>query len=286
MLVEINLLPQKEPKKFNIFYLSGIVAILVLIGGLYFWQIQSAKNDIASLEQQIAMTKKIATKQQENAKMTEVTTSASLLKVAVDWANSYPIDTIPVMRHLTSLLPDRGFIQTFAYSEAGTVTLSVQFDNAREAAYFLESLKDSDWITDATLNSLTISETKETTKATAQTAAQNPAASTTNNASGQNTGSAATTSTNQQSTPNTATTNQNSSSVQQNNPNNTASTTTNQATVTNSNTTGTVATTPAITPDKNILPRYIGQFEIKFNLEAIKKSTKKSKKEEKGVTGS
>ncbi|MEO2074624.1 MAG: hypothetical protein ABGX20_04435 [Bacillus sp. (in: firmicutes)] len=282
MLVEINLLPQKEPKKFNILYLSAIVVILVLIGGLYFWQIKSVKSDIASLDQRITMTKKITTKQQEDAKKNEVTTSASLLKVAVDWANSYPIDTIPVMRHLTSLLPERGFIQTFAYSEAGTVTLSVQFDNAREAAYFLESLKDSDWITDATLNSLTISETKETTEGTAQTTAQTPTASTANNTGGQNTGSAATTSTNQQGTTNTAGTNQNSGSVQQNNP----STTTNQTAVTNSNTTGTVATTPAIKPDKNILPRYIGQFEIKFNLEAIKKSTKKSKKDEKGVTGS
>ena len=256
MLVEINLLPQKEPKKFNIIYLSTIVAVLALISGLYFWQIQSVKSDVDSADKQIAMTKKIAEKQEKRAQTTELASSASLLKTAVDWAADYPIQTIPVMRHLNSLLPERGFIQSFAYTEAGTVTISVQFDSTREAAYFLESLKESDWIEDASLNSLSATETEQTTASTTATATQGAAS------------------------------NQATTTVGQTSQINTAGTTTNQNN-TNSTNTGVAASgTAAATskPDQNILPRYVGQFEIKFNKDAIKKSTKESQKGEEGVT--
>ncbi len=276
MLVEINLLPQKEPKKFNIIYLSSIVAALVLIGGVYLWQIQSVKSDVEAVDSQIAVTKKLADKQQQNANQAQVASSAGLLKSAVEWVKNYPIQTIPVMRHLTSLLPERGFIQSFAYTEAGTVTLSVQFDSAREAAYFLENLKESSWIADASLNSLSAVEKKETTAATAQTTGQNTAT----NTSGQNT---ATTTTATQNTTNTnaaATTNQSTTAAgQTSTTNSTTNTTTNTATNSATAATGTNAQ-----PDKNILPRYLGQFEIKFNKDVIK--TDLSKKKAEGGTGS
>ena len=45
MLVEINLLPQKERgKKSFVIMLASFVAVLVLVGGVYFWQIQSSKE--------------------------------------------------------------------------------------------------------------------------------------------------------------------------------------------------------------------------------------------------
>jgi hypothetical protein len=55
---------------------------------------------------------------------------------------------------LTSLLPERGFIQSFKYEESGTVTLTAQFDTSSEAAYYLDSLNHSKWIEEATLTSL------------------------------------------------------------------------------------------------------------------------------------
>ncbi|MGG3469256.1 PilN domain-containing protein [Neobacillus pocheonensis] len=269
MLVEINLLPQKEPKKFNIIYLTSIVAALVLICGIYFWQIKSVKSDVEAVDSQITVTKKIAAKQQENANQTEVATSAGVLKSAVEWVKNYPIQTIPVMRHLTSLLPDRGFIQSFAYTEAGTVTISVQFDSAREAAYFLENLKESKWISDVSLSSLTAVETKETTATTAQTS--------TSNTNGQSTSTTANAANQTTTSTNTATTStQGTVAAGQTSPTN-ATTNTNTA-----NNTGAAATTTK--PDKNILPRYLGQFEIKFNTEVIK--TDLSKKSGEGGTDS
>ncbi|ULT55832.1 PilN domain-containing protein [Neobacillus drentensis] len=276
MLVEINLLPQKEPKKFNIIYLSTIVAVLALISGLYFWQIQSIKSEVDSADKQIAMTKKIAEKEEKSTQTTEVASSASLLKTSVDWATDYPIQTIPVMRHLNSLLPERGFIQSFAYTEAGTVTISVQFDSTREAAYFLESLKESDWIEDASLNSLSATETEQSA---ANTSAQSTGQTATSAATEQTT--ASTTNTASQGTVS----NQATTTVGQTSQINTAGTTINQNNTNSTNTgvgaSGTAAATTK--PDQNILPRYVGQFEIKFNKDAIKESTKE-KRDEEGVT--
>jgi Tfp pilus assembly protein PilN len=171
MLVEINLLPQKEPRKFNLVILILLLALIILVGAFYFWQIQSTKSELANLDKQISMTKETAAKQEKNAEKNESQMSISLLKDAVDWANTYPVQTIPIMQHLTSLLPERGFIQSFTYAEAGTVILTVQFDSAREAAYFLDNLGESEWVGEPTLNSLTVQE---------QEKAESPAAESTN----------------------------------------------------------------------------------------------------------
>jgi len=279
MLVEINLLPQKDPKNFNIVYISAIAAVLILISGIYFWQIKTVKNDVASVDNQIEMTKKIAEKQEESAQTTEVASSAGLLKAAVDWAADYPIQTIPVMRHLNSLLPERGFIQSFAYTEDGTVTISVQFDSSREAAYFLESLKESEWIEDASLSSLTANESEDTANNTTQTSGQNTAAAVT----GQTASGTDNTAVPAQGTASTTQDSQSTTASGQTNQINTTSTTTSQTNL-NSTNTGVAASATTTKPDPNILPRYVGQFEIKFNKDVIKKSTDKSKNAEEGVT--
>ncbi len=271
MLVEINLLPQKEPRKFNILYLIIIIVLLALIGGFYFWLIHSAKSDIASVEQQIQTTKKIAEKTEKNAGKTNDPISASLLRTAVDWVSDYPIETIPVMNHLTGLLPERGFIQSFAYTEAGTVTISVQFDSAREAAYFLECLKESKWVKEASLDSLSVIEIKETTESAGQS---NQTSSNSSNLNGQNTTN--------KNTDNQGTNNTNTANTENQTANSNATTSQNM----NTTNTGTASKNNAAKSDKNILPRYLGQFQITFDKDAIKKDTEKSKKKEEGVTGS
>jgi thiol:disulfide interchange protein len=222
------------------------------------------------------MTKKIAEKQSNNTETVEANSSVSQLKSAIEWANDYPIQTIPVMRHLTSLLPERGFIQSFAYTEAGTITLTVQFDSAREAAYFLDNLNESKWIEESSLSSLSAAAALEST------------AETTGQTNTTNTTTDSTTQTNQNVTDQDSTTNSSSqtnadagTTVEQTN---TATTTTNTNTVNNSTTTS--SNTTSKTESDNILPRYTGQFEIKLNKETVKKNIKKSKKKEEGVTGS
>jgi Tfp pilus assembly protein PilN len=259
MLVEINLLPQKEPRKKSFFIIIAAMAVIFLsLGTYYFLQIQSTKSDIANIDSQIKMTKDLAAIEEKNANKSESELSITLLKSAVEWANSYPIQTIPVMQHLTGLLPERGFIQTFAYTEAGTVTISVQFDSAREAAYFLDNLNESEWIDDANLSSLTAKEQEAAKVAPAPTATQ---------ASQQ-----------------TSTSVNNQAIVVTTDPNNPNSII---ITPVDPNASASQETTAATQPQQvDVLPRYIGQFEIKFNKETIKKLLNKGSEVDEGVTQS
>jgi Tfp pilus assembly protein PilN len=255
MLVDINLLPQKERGKKGLIVIISIVsALFLMLGGYYLWQIQSAKTDIANLENQIESTKKIVEAEQTNDQQSESSMSVTVLKNAVEWANTYPIQTVPVMQYLTSLLPERGFIQSFSYTEAGTVSISVQFDSGREAAYFLDTLNESEWIDEVSLSSLS---TQQVNVANDETASQT--------GDGQ-----------------TATTNNNVViTTDPNNPNNIIINTNPDSSDSNSESESTV-TVPTI----KYVPRYIGQFGITFNKEVIKEILNKGqdKDDEEGVT--
>jgi hypothetical protein len=263
MLIEINLLPQKEPRKFNLIILIILLSLIVAISSFYFWQIQSTKYNVIEVDRQIETIKEISAKETENAQQDQSLMSVSVLKNAVEWADTYPIKTIPVMQHLTALLPERGFIQSFGYTETGTVTISVQFDNPREAAYFLDSLNKSDWIEKVSLSSLNVQ------------AVVDPSASATQSTT------STTTSDSVNSTQPTDTT--------VSDQNNQTATTADQSTVPNSNTAttapSTLSSTVASVEDK-YLPRYIGQYEINFSKDAIKKVLNKGKTDGEEVTAS
>lgn len=267
MLVEINLLPKKERgKKGLVIMLVSFVAVLLIVGGAYFWQIQLVKSDIAAVDSQIGTTKKLAEIEQKNAGKNAATLSITVLKNAVEWAESYPIQTVPVMQHLTALLPERGFIQSFGYTEAGTVTLSVQFDSSREAAYFLDNLNESDWIDEASLSSLTaqeIDEAKNTETNTTETAANTTGTQPENNQ------------------PNI-----NDSFVVTIDPNDPTRFIFTPVNPNESATANTETETKVTDPINKYLPRYIGQFEIKFKKETIKQLLIKGNSNEEGVTAS
>jgi type IV pilus assembly protein PilN len=155
MLVEINLLPKKETRNFSLVVAIGAILLLFIIGGTYILLSgQTLKNKITSYTQQIQTTEQLIAIEQQ--KLTDFQSSNSLqeLEKAVAWSEDYPIKSVNVLRELTALLPERGFIQNYSYNETGNVQLSVQFDTNREAAYFLKSLIESVWITDAKLNSI------------------------------------------------------------------------------------------------------------------------------------
>ena len=180
MLVEINLLPQKEQKKLGfIIGLIMLVALFLLASIIYYVQIHSTKTSIESVTKQITTTQKLEAQLQKQQGTSASANSVTQLKTAISWADKNRIETIPVMRHLTALLPARGFIQTFTYNEAGTVTISVQFDTTAEAAGYLNSLNNSSWINSASLTSLNTSDSNSTSN-TANTSTTSAVDSNTN----------------------------------------------------------------------------------------------------------
>ncbi|CEG28028.1 PilN domain-containing protein [Bacillus sp. B-jedd] len=155
MLIEINLLPKKERKSSSIIFASMLLAVLLLCGGgFFFWQISSLNTDIASVDNRIETTKKIAELEEKKAGDLTAADSAEKLENTIAWAEEYTIPSVPVMQEFSSLLPERGFILSFAYQELGELALTVQFDSSREAAYFLNSLNKSAWVKEASLTSL------------------------------------------------------------------------------------------------------------------------------------
>ncbi len=168
MLVEINLLPKKEHKKSSMFlitiagiFLLSISASIILIQGNRY------EDRMASLDKQIGSVQKLNEAQQ--AKLTEGENSNSAVKLqeAVDWAEQYPPETVPLLQNVIALLPERGFIQRFEYSNTNSVVIQIQFDASRDAAFYLSLLKQSDWVEKVSLMNI-VAETEVDVAASAE----------------------------------------------------------------------------------------------------------------------
>ena len=165
MLVDINLLGEKERDR-PAFVVAAISLILLgLVVGLVFYFLgKSYENDQQELTIQSA---EIVS--QQTAIQSQMQTSASLddaqrLQKTVEWAEMYQYDTLPLIRELTSLLPERGFFMNFTFTSPSGVAVDVQFDTAREAAFYLTQLKSSEMITAVTLSSLSYQPLAEVTE--------------------------------------------------------------------------------------------------------------------------
>ncbi|RFU65877.1 hypothetical protein [Peribacillus glennii] len=156
MLAEINLLPKKEPKKYSLLFITILFLLLSVVSGVFFYyQYKAESEKLDFLQTQIEKTKELAAAEQQKIAVVENSNSAAELEKMVNWTKKYPIETVKVLRHIISLLPDRGFIQNFEYSETGSLKLMVQFDTSRESSYFLKELTESKWVMEAKLLNLT-----------------------------------------------------------------------------------------------------------------------------------
>lgn len=155
MLVEINLLPQKETKNKSLLLLAIIAVVLLLSGGFFaFWLNHMTEKDLAFLDQQISTAEQLISIEQDKLVAYDSSQSAVELEKTVEWASDYPLKTVPLLQKLTALLPERGFIQTFSYDEAGHVDVTIQFESNREAAFYLNALLETDWVAEANITNL------------------------------------------------------------------------------------------------------------------------------------
>ncbi|WP_299738776.1 hypothetical protein [uncultured Rossellomorea sp.] len=155
-LIDINLLPEKE-KKSAVFVSSIAIILLVffVVCLFFFFSLRSVQSETERTIEGISQTKKIIEVQQTKLLDSESSQGARELKETIEWMTNYPIETVPVLNELISLLPPRGFIQTFEYSERQSINASIQFDSSREAAYYLHHLKGVEWIKEAEILEIT-----------------------------------------------------------------------------------------------------------------------------------
>mgnify|MGYP001025551125 CR=1 FL=1 len=154
MLVEINLLPKKEPKNIALLFWAGILAgasAIFLI--VFFIALHQTKQDLAAVNQQIKQTEALQAAEQAAQKSNADIQDFKKLSSAVKWASDTPVKTVPVLDKLTKLLPQYGYITDFSCGSTGA-NVTVQFDSPDEAVYFLKRLNDSPYFSGAVLNSI------------------------------------------------------------------------------------------------------------------------------------
>lgn len=154
MLVEINLLPKKEPKNIALLFWAGILAgasAIFLI--VFFIALHQTKQDLAAVNQQIKQTEALQAAEQAAQKSNADIQDLKKLSTAVKWAGNTPVKTVPVLDKLTKLLPEYGYITDFSCGSTGA-NVTVQFDSPDEAVYFLKRLNDSQYFSGAVLNSI------------------------------------------------------------------------------------------------------------------------------------
>lgn len=156
VLVDINLLPQKEKTKTWV-VLSVIISLTVVAvlftAAWFFYQSQTQAVD--SLTKKLAANEQLRQIYESEGSEKIQSTPTDELERAVDWAAANRKETYALLQHLTSLLPERGFVTSFSFQTEGTISLSVQFDTTRQAADFLHHTQSSSYIKNSEL--LTIS---------------------------------------------------------------------------------------------------------------------------------
>ncbi|WP_191555901.1 PilN domain-containing protein [Metabacillus idriensis] len=156
MLADINLLPKKDPRNVANATLYILLAFLaVIFAGLFIIQFTSANGEKADLKNQVtALESEHERLMADEGTESSSRSSVAALQSAVEYADGVSLDSVPVVKELADKLPERGFFKTFSYNDAGELTLSVQFDTNREAAYYLARLKESSFFTSAELISI------------------------------------------------------------------------------------------------------------------------------------
>ncbi|MGG4166868.1 hypothetical protein ABEW00_05195 [Rossellomorea vietnamensis] len=155
-LIDINLLPEKEKKGPVFFYSLAIILLLFLVGSFYFFfSLRSMHLETESTVRSISQTEQLIEVQQTKLLDSKSSQGMNDLERTIESMMDYPVETVPVLNELISLLPSRGFIQALEYSGRQTINASIQFDSSREAAYYLHHLKEVAWIREAEILEMT-----------------------------------------------------------------------------------------------------------------------------------
>ncbi|MGG3450854.1 hypothetical protein [Domibacillus aminovorans] len=159
MLIEINLLPQKEKKRLSLFVILLFIALLLMASASAFFVIYTKNKELDNVERQLSNAVQLRETLEMNAASNRGATasSAEMLKEAITWADRMKVPVSPIVAHLIERLPERGFFQALSYTSEESLIVTIQFDTSRDAAYYLSELKSSKWVDSAKILTLNTS---------------------------------------------------------------------------------------------------------------------------------
>lgn len=155
MLVDINLLPEKERERSTLLIAALVMlGAAILFGSILFILSLSLSKEAARAETQIASLH--ASQEVIREKIQPSTNASDREKLAstVAWAEAYRFDTLPLLREMIALLPERGFFVSFEFTAPHESTVVVQFDDKSDAAYYLTRIKSSTVVSSAMMESV------------------------------------------------------------------------------------------------------------------------------------
>ncbi|MBP0725402.1 hypothetical protein J5Y03_09400 [Bacillus sp. RG28] len=155
MIVNVNLLPQREKRNVVMYILLLTVFVCIFVTCLSFYMMKkNEEQKKGSLEQQLAATQAALIQQKKNQQLSENPSDEMKLQNEVNQLKESTVSTTTIIDQLTKLLPMYGVFQSLNYESGGTITLQVQFNDKRESIYYFARLQKQSWIEEVNISSI------------------------------------------------------------------------------------------------------------------------------------
>lgn len=162
MLIDINLLPNKQKRSFSFMLIPiSIGAVLFLVFGWMMYSSFQLKAEQETLTDRLEKTTELVAALQATEAGT--VSSGQTLQEYVDWLDRVQFSTVALLDDLVARLPERGYFMNYEFDGSETVTLTVQFDQMKEVSQYLNELNESENVQTASLLTVSAADLTEET---------------------------------------------------------------------------------------------------------------------------
>ncbi|WP_243292064.1 hypothetical protein [Bacillus sp. FJAT-47783] len=164
MLIEINLLQKKEPKKPSfLFFIVILILFVASIGITFYYQYVHLQKEVVQIQNQVVTLEAERIELEKKRKTVSTSNEESIrqLESFVESAKSYQLNTIDLLNRLTAHLPPSSVFVEFHLAE-NIVTVSIQIEKEVDAGFYYRHLYDEPWTDDVKLLQVEAIRTDET----------------------------------------------------------------------------------------------------------------------------
>lgn len=154
MLIEINLLPEKEKRNVTNVLILLIIGLLLIAGLQFlFMSYQSAQDELLEIEQEfndITTEREMLNQQLTGGMQSDFD---HLLKT-VEKLEEYKVPASSILSELVRALPERGFFSSYSYTYSGKIELNAYFDIIDDVAQYTNALLILEEVESVKVNSI------------------------------------------------------------------------------------------------------------------------------------